>query len=49
MKKACKDIIMPMMRYAMCQWLQRRDRNFYWVGMHALVQKCKKTVHKHGD
>jgi hypothetical protein len=30
-------------------WLQRRGSNFYWAGIHAFVQKWKKTDDKVGD
>jgi len=32
-----------------CRWLQRRESNFYWVGVPVVVQRWKKTVAKEGD
>jgi hypothetical protein len=32
-----------------CQWLQRRDCDFYWAGIHVLVQRWKKTIDKDAD
>jgi hypothetical protein len=32
-----------------CWWLQRRESNFYWVGVPAVVQRWKRTVDKDGN
>jgi hypothetical protein len=48
-KNACKNITYAtdkVLYNTMHQWLQRRNSNFYHVGIHALVQRWKKTVNK---
>jgi hypothetical protein len=32
-----------------CQWLQRKKKNFYQAGIHVLVQRWKKAVGKDGN